>query len=63
MISTLVGIIIVMVGAGGVVGQLQTSQHNLGVELKPGQGIWGLIRQRFISFAMILGMAFSFGVS
>ena len=64
MISTLVGIIILMVGAGGVVGQLQTSLNTIwGVELKPGQGIWGLIRQRFISFAMILGIGFLLLVS
>src|SRR5262249_54023879 len=49
MIATLVGIIILMVGAAGVVGQLQMSLNTIwGVELKPGQGIWGLIRQRFI---------------
>ena len=64
MISTLVGIIILMVGAGGVVGQLQTSLNTIwGVELKPGQGIWGFIRQRFISFAMILGIGFLLLVS
>jgi membrane protein len=64
MIATLVGIIILMVGAAGVVGQLQTSLNTIwGVELKPGQGIWGLIRQRFISFAMILGIGFLLLVS
>src|SRR4029450_9023681 len=63
-ISPLVGIIILMVGAGGVVGQLQTSLNTIwGVELKAGQGIWGLIRQRFISFAMILGIGFLLLVS
>jgi membrane protein len=64
MIATLLGIIILMVGAAGVVGQLQTSLNTIwGVELKPGQGIWGLIRQRFISFAMILGIGFLLLVS
>ena len=64
MIATLVGIIILMVGAAGVVGQLQISLNTIwGVQLKPGQGIWGLIRQRFISFAMILGIGFLLLVS
>ncbi len=64
MIATLVGIIILMVGAAGVVGQLQISLNTIwGVHLKPGQGIWGLIRQRFISFAMILGIGFLLLVS
>jgi len=64
MIATLVGIIILMVGAAGVVGQLQISLNTIwGVELKRGQGIWGLIRQRFISFAMILGIGFLLLVS
>jgi membrane protein len=64
MIATLLGIIILMVGAAGVVGQLQTSLNTIwGVELKPGQGIWGLIRQRFTSFAMILGIGFLLLVS
>src|SRR5215510_8748465 len=64
MIATLVGIIILMLGAAGVVGQLQISLNTIwGVQLKPGQGIWGLIRQRFISFAMILGIGFLLLVS
>jgi len=64
MIATLVGIIILMVGAAGVVGQLQIFLNTIwGVQLKPGQGIWGLIRQRFISFAMILGIGFLLLVS
>ena len=64
MIAALVGIIILMVGAAGVVGQLQISLNTIwGVQLKPGQGIWGLIRQRFISFAMILGIGFLLLVS
>ena len=67
-ISTVLGIIALIFGAGGVVGQLQASLNTIwGVTAKPGQGIWGIVHQRFISFAMILGIGFlllvSLGVS
>jgi membrane protein len=64
LVSTLFGIIALLFGAGGVVGQLQTSlNHIWGVEPKPGQGVWGFIRQRFISFAMVLSIGFLLLVS
>ena len=63
-ISTVIGIIALIFGAGGVVGQLQTSLNTIwGVTPKPGQGIWGFIRQRFISFSMILAIGFLLLVS
>src|SRR5918999_3323508 len=62
--STLLGIIALIFGAGGVVGQLQTSLNTIwGVTPKPGQGVWGFIRQRFISFGMVLGIGFLLLVS
>ncbi|HEX7233097.1 MAG TPA: YihY/virulence factor BrkB family protein [Candidatus Binatia bacterium] len=58
-ISGLLGFVALLFGAGGVVGQLQGSLNTIwGVAPKPGQGAWGFIRQRFISFAMILGIGF-----
>ena len=46
MISAAIGIIALIFGAGGVVGQLQTSLNTIwGVEPKPGQGIWWFIHQ------------------
>jgi membrane protein len=51
-------------GAGGVVGQLQTSLNKIWeVTPKPGQGIWGFLRQRFFSFAMVLAIGFLLLVS
>jgi membrane protein len=64
MIATVVGVFTLILGAGGVVGQLQTSLNTIwGVAPKSGQGIWGFVRQRFISYAMILGIGFLLLVS
>jgi membrane protein len=64
MISTIIGFVALLFGAGGVVGQLQTSLNRIWeVAPKPGQGIWGFIRQRFFSFAMVLAIGFLLLVS
>ena len=64
MISTIVGFVALLFGAGGVVGQLQTSLNKMWeVTPKPGQGIWGFLRQRFFSFAMVLAIGFLLLVS
>jgi membrane protein len=64
MISTVFGIVVLLVSAGGVVGQLQTSLNKIwGVALKAGVGIWGFVRHRFISYAMVLGIGFLLLVS
>lgn len=45
-------------------GQLQTSLNTIwGVEPKPGQGIRGFLRQRFLSLAMVMGIGFLLLVS
>ena len=63
-ISTIIGIVVLLFGAGGVVGQLQTALNTIwGVAAKPGQGVWGFVRQRFISFAMVLAIGFLLLVS
>lgn len=63
-ISTIIGVVALLFGAGGVVGQLQTSLNKIWeVTPKPGQGIWGFVRQRFFSFAMVLGIGFLLLVS
>jgi len=63
-VSTVVGVVALIFGAGGVVGQLQISLNKVwGVAPKPGQGVWGFIRQRFLSFAMVLGIGFLLLVS
>jgi membrane protein len=58
-VSIVLGALTLLIGAGGVVGQLQTSLNKIwGVEPKSDQGIWVFIRQRFISFAMVLAVGF-----
>jgi len=64
MISTLFGGIILLFGAGGVVGQLQTSLNLIwGVKAQSDSGLRDFIRKRFISFAMVLGVGFLLLVS
>jgi membrane protein len=64
MLSTIIGFVALLFGAGGVVGQLQTSLNKIWeVTPKPGQGIWGFVRQRFFSFAMVLAIGFLLLVS
>src|SRR5918993_2146572 len=64
MVSTIIGFVALLFGAGGVVGQLQTSLNKIWeVTPKPGQGIWGFLRQRFFSFAMVLAIGFLLLVS
>lgn len=63
-VSAVVGIVALLFGAGGVVGQLQTSLDTIwGVAPKTGQGLWGFIRTRFLTFAMVLAIGFLLLVS
>jgi membrane protein len=51
-------------GASGVFGQLQSALNTIWeVQPKPGRGVWGFIRDRFLSFTMVLGTAFLLLVS
>lgn len=48
-----------LVGAGGLFGQLQAALNTVGgVKLKPGRGFLGLLKDRFLSFSMVLGTGF-----
>ncbi len=63
-LATVIGVVTLLFGASGVFGQLQESLNTIwGVEPKPGRGIRGLIRDRFLSFTMVLGTAFLLLVS
>jgi membrane protein len=63
-IATIVGIALALFGASGVFGQLQDALNTIwGVKAKPGRGIWGFLRNRFLSFAMVGGICFLLLVS
>jgi membrane protein len=63
-IGSIVGGIVLLFGASGVFGELQSSLNAIWeVAPKPGRGIWGFLRQRFFSFSMVLGVAFLLLVS
>jgi membrane protein len=58
-IATAIGIILALSGASGVFGQLQDALNTIwSVKPKPGGGIKGFIRTRFLSFAMVGGVCF-----
>ena len=59
LITTIVGVIALIIGAGGVFGQLQDSLNTVWeVKPRPGVGVWYFIRTRFLSFSMVLGTGF-----
>lgn len=64
LITTIVGVVALLVGAGGVFGQLQDSLNTVWeVKPRPGAGVWYFIRTRFLSFSMVLGTGFLLLVS
>ncbi len=63
-ILSLGGVVMLLFGAGGVFGQLQDALNEVwGVEPEPGRGLLRAIRDRFISFTMVLGTGFLLLVS
>src|SRR5213078_1933063 len=63
-IATIIGVALALFGASGVFGQLQDALNTIwGVKAKPGGGIWGFLRSRFLSFAMVGGVCFLLLVS
>jgi len=63
-LSAVVGIVTLFVGASGVFGQLQASLNRIWeVKPKPDRGFWILVKERFFSFTMVLGVAFLLLVS
>ena len=63
-VATIIGIALAIFGASGVFGQLQDALNTIwGLKAKPGAGIWGFLRARFLSFAMVGGICFLLLVS
>ncbi|MEO6599425.1 MAG: YihY/virulence factor BrkB family protein [Polyangiaceae bacterium] len=63
-ISVIVGLTVLLFGASAVFGELQSALNTVwSVAPKPGRGIWGVIKDRFFSFTLVLGVAFLLLVS
>lgn len=62
--ATTIGIITLIFGASGVFGEIQDSINRIwGIKAKPNRGLMPLIRNRLISFSMIVSMGFLLLVS
>jgi membrane protein len=62
--ATIVGIAVLLFGASGVFGELQSSMNTIWeVAPKPGGGVWRFIRTRFLSLSMVFGVAFLLMIS
>src|ERR1700674_951006 len=58
-LAMVIGIVTLLVGAAGVFGNLKDALDTIwNVEGKPSGGIMGMIKQRFLSFAMVLSVGF-----
>jgi membrane protein len=63
-IATIMSIAVLLFGASGVFGELQDSLNTIWeVKPKPNRGFMGVIRDRFLSLTMVLGIAFLFMIS
>jgi membrane protein len=63
-VSSAFGLVVLLFGASGVFGELQSALDTIWeVTPKPGRGLWGTIRDRLFSFAMVMGVAFLLLVS
>ncbi len=64
LVSTLIGVALLIFGASGVFTQLQDALNTIfGVKPDPKRGIMGLIKERFLSFTMVLTIGFILLVS
>jgi membrane protein len=62
--SIVVGLVVLLFGASGVFGELQSALNTVwDVAPKPGRGVWGLVKDRFFSFTLVVGVAFLLLVS
>lgn len=63
-IASMISVVVLLIGATGVFAELQDSLNTIwDVKPRPGRGVFTIIRQRFLSFAMILGIGFLLLVS
>jgi membrane protein len=64
LVGSIVGIAVLLFGASGVFGELQVALNQIwNVKQRPGRGMRGVLRDRFFSFTMVMGVAFLLLVS
>ena len=64
LLGSAIGIGVLLFGASGVFGELQSALNQIwNVKQRPGRGIKGVLRDRFFSFTMVMGVAFLLLVS
>ena len=57
--ATIIGFVVLLVAAGSIFGQLKDALNTIWeVKPKPGLGVWGFIRERLLSFGMVLVIGF-----
>ncbi len=55
--ASIIGLVVSLWGASNLFGQLQDSLNTIWeVTPKPSEGMWNMVRQRFLAFAMVLAM-------
>ncbi len=58
-VATIFGVLALVLGATGVFGQLKEALNTIWeVKTKPGLGVWGFLRERLLSFGMVLVIGF-----
>jgi len=63
-VAAVLGVLTLVAGATGVVGQLQDAMNTIWeVAPKPGRGVVGFLKSRFLSLGMVLGVGFLLLVS
>jgi membrane protein len=63
-LGTILGVVMLLFGAISLFGQLQDALNTIwGVEPKPGRGLLGMLKDRLLSFSMVLGTVFLLLVS
>ncbi len=63
-VASIISVVVLLFGATGVFTELQNSLNTIwGVQPKPGGAVKNMLRQRFLSFGMVLGIGFLLLVS
>lgn len=64
LVATVIGVMMLLVGATGVFAQLQDALNTIWeVRPRPGRGVMGVVKDRLISFTVVLGIGFLLLVS